>query len=127
MLGLLSPSRFQELSIIFAVNGILVLKFGDLRQKLLIFVALLPSGRKFLWGGGYLAFKSFSWSPLTWTGERSKEVWHRLLRRAVESHIDKELLRIGGLAEKDLLAFIENGDLVETVVSGLGSLVNGNR
>lgn len=42
----------------------------------------------------------------------------------MKSHIDKELLRFGGLAEKNLLAFIKDGDLVETVVSGLGSLVD---
>lgn len=44
----------------------------------------------------------------------------------MKSHIDKKLLRISGLAEKNLLAFIEDGDLVETVVSGLRSLVDGD-
>lgn len=44
----------------------------------------------------------------------------------MKPHIDKKLLRISGLAEKNLLAFIEDGDLVETVVSGLRSLVDGD-
>lgn len=44
----------------------------------------------------------------------------------MESHVDEKLLRLSTLAEENLLAFIEDGDLVEEVVSPLRRLIDGD-
>jgi len=59
-------------------------------------------------------------------GETGEEVWSRLLVGAVESHVDEELFSFLSVPEVDGSTLVKDDDLVEEVIGGLGSLVDGD-
>lgn len=124
MLGLLRPSRFHELLSPLTADRVLLIECSELALQRGVLVAPLPRRREL----GRRLRDSHVGSRLSLgrRGERGEEVGYGLLLGADESHTDKEVLRRGCLAKEDLLAFVQDANLVKQVVSRLRRLVDGD-
>lgn len=153
MLGLNeAPVRLEVLEH-RAVDGILGVVLRELGLELLVRVGRLPRPRELLGRRGDRAVEVVALPSLGGRRETRQEVGRRLLpaserkrRRgagavsettaasevrwlslgAVEAHVDEELLGLARRTEVDLLALVEDDDLVEDVVRGLRGLVDGD-
>lgn len=96
----------------------------DFPQELCSLRTRLPDGRE---------FQSILWRPVlpAWandclfrTGHRCKEIAVGLPTRALESKTFEVLATVLGRSKINLMSIVQDGDLVEDVVSGLRGLVD---
>lgn len=73
----------------------------------------LPTLRKLQGRPGHSSLPSCLHSALRWAGQGSEKIGGSLARRAVEAHVGKEVTGLAGRAEVDLLALVQDDDLVK--------------
>jgi len=98
----------------------------DLDLQSLVLGAVLPGSSKLIGGAGNLALESLSHDSLTRSSHGGQEIRSGLASRALKTEVDKVLLGSVGAAKEDLATLVEDGGLVEKVVSALRRLVNGD-
>lgn len=105
-LGLLRTPRSQKLLVLLAAKGVLLIVLIELDLQLLIRLAGLPPLVKLFRRPWHLILEALPGSSFFGAGERGQKVGSGLLFGTIETHVDKELFRLGGRTEVDLVSVV---------------------